>query len=203
MRVRGQLRAERFTVAANEELLGHDEYDGSGRPIRYGELEPFATMDEALRDGRIRVFCLGVTLDALTLAGDILTVAIISSDTYNQLFSDAVETNAEGSVPARAFPFEQNTLNWLSESKRLSPGTAAALHTSRGLIGSCCSTRPLRTTAAQVRHVSFVFHGWTTTRRPHVAAAAMSCSVMSAQSAGSPIRTRRECSVRARDNASN
>lgn len=199
MRVRGQLRAERFTVAANEELLGHDEYDGSGRPIRYGELEPFATMDEALRDGRIRVFCLGVTLDALTLAGDILTVAIISPDTYDQLFSDAVETNAEGSVPARAFPFEQNTLNWLSESKRLSPGPTPHVVSSE----AAAQLDPLRTTAAQVRHVSFAFHGWTTTRRPHVAAAAMSCSVMSAQSAGSPIKTRRECSVRARDNASN
>lgn len=111
-----------------EELLGHEEYDGSGKPIQYDDLEPFATMDEALRDGRIRVFCLGVTLDALTLAGDILTVAVISPDNYDQLFANAVETNSEGSVPARAFPFEQNTLNWLNESKRLSPGAAAALH---------------------------------------------------------------------------
>lgn len=111
-----------------EELLGHEEYDGSGKPIQYNELEPFTTMDEALRDGRIRVFCLGVTLDALTLAGDILTVAVISPDTYDQLFANTVETNSEGSVPARAFPFEQNTLNWLNESKRLSPGAAAALH---------------------------------------------------------------------------
>lgn len=111
-----------------EELLGHDEYDGSGKPIRYDELEPFATMDRALRDGDIRVFCLGVTLDALTLAGDILTVAVIAPDTYDDLFANAVETNSEGSVPARAFPFEENTLTWLSESKRLSPGAAAALH---------------------------------------------------------------------------
>ncbi len=111
-----------------EELLGHDEYDGSGRPIRYDKLEPFTTMDEALRDGHIRVFCLGVTLDALTLAGDILTVAVIAPDTYDALFANAVETNSEGSMPARAFPFEENTLTWLSESKRLSPGAAAALH---------------------------------------------------------------------------
>lgn len=111
-----------------EELLGHDEYDGSGKPIRYDKLEPFTTMDQALRDGRIRVFCLGVTLDALTLAGDILTVAIINPDTYDELFANAVETNSEGSMPARAFPFEENTLTWLSESKRLSPGAAAALH---------------------------------------------------------------------------
>jgi hypothetical protein len=111
-----------------EELLGHDEYDGSGRPIRYDVLEPFTTMDDALRDGHIRVFCLGVTLDALTFAGDILTVAIIAPDTYDELFANAVETNSEGSMPARAFPFEENTLTWLSESKRLSPGAAAALH---------------------------------------------------------------------------
>lgn len=121
-----------------EELLGHDEYDGSGRPIRYDKLEPFTTMDKALRDGHIRVFCLGVTLDALTLAGDILTVAIIAPDTYDELFANAVATNAEGSVPARAFPFEENTLTWLSESKRLSPGAAAALYlawSNRKLLG--------------------------------------------------------------------
>jgi transcriptional regulator with XRE-family HTH domain len=111
-----------------EELLGHDEYDGSGKPIRYDKLEPFTTMDEALRDGHIRVFCLGVALDALTLAGDILTVAVIAPDTYDALFANAVETNSEGSMPARAFPFEENTLTWLRESKRLSPGAAAALH---------------------------------------------------------------------------
>ncbi|EHK86497.1 hypothetical protein SZMC14600_14705 [Saccharomonospora azurea SZMC 14600] len=111
-----------------EELLGHDEYDGSGKPIRYGELEPFTSMDQALRDGRIQVFCLGVTVDALTLAGDILTVAIIAPDTYDELFANAVETNSEGSMPVRAFPFEENTLTWLNESKRLSPGAAAALH---------------------------------------------------------------------------
>ncbi|MGX7823558.1 helix-turn-helix transcriptional regulator [Actinokineospora sp. 24-640] len=111
-----------------EELLGHDEYDGCGKPIRYDKLEPFTTMDQALRDGRIRVFCLGVTLDALTLAGDILTVAVIAPDTYDELFANAVATNSEGSMPTRAFPFEENTLTWLTESKRLSPGAAAALH---------------------------------------------------------------------------
>ncbi|MFD0202638.1 MULTISPECIES: helix-turn-helix domain-containing protein [Saccharothrix] len=121
-----------------EELLGHDEYDGSGRPIQYDKLEPFTRMDEALHDGRIRVFCLGVTLDALTLAGDILTVAIIAPDTYDELFANAVETNPEGSMPARAFPFEENTLTWLAESRRLSPGAAAALHlawSNRKLLG--------------------------------------------------------------------
>jgi transcriptional regulator with XRE-family HTH domain len=111
-----------------EELLGHDEYDGSGRPIKYSELEPFITMDQALVEGRIRVFCIGVILDALTLAGDILTVAVIDPHLYDELFANAVQNNAEGSVPARAVPFEEHTLACLRRSGRLSPGAAAALH---------------------------------------------------------------------------
>jgi hypothetical protein len=41
---------------------------------------------------------------------------------------NAVRDNSEGSVPARAIQFEENTLKWISESKRLSPGAVAALH---------------------------------------------------------------------------
>ncbi|WP_051114842.1 helix-turn-helix transcriptional regulator [Actinokineospora enzanensis] len=125
--------AEDFSLWRNiqreyaEELLGHDEYDGSGKPIRYGQLEPFATMDQALADGRIRVWCLGLTLDALTLACDILTVAVFQPELYDQLFADAVDSNTEGTVPSRALPFEENTLTWLRDSQRLSPGAAAAL----------------------------------------------------------------------------
>lgn len=111
-----------------EELLGHDEYDGSGRSIKYSELEPFITMDQAVAEGRIRVFYIGAILDALTLAGDILTVAVIDPHLYDELFANAVQKNAEGSVPARAVPLEEHTLAWLRRSGRLSPGAAAALH---------------------------------------------------------------------------
>ncbi|WP_410675406.1 helix-turn-helix domain-containing protein [Amycolatopsis sp. cmx-4-68] len=111
-----------------EELLGHDEYDGSGHPIAYNDLEPFATLDRALDAGDIQIWCLGVTLDALTLCGDILTAAVIAPDLYDHLFADAVNTNSEGTVPARALPFEENTLRYLREEGRLSPGAAAALH---------------------------------------------------------------------------
>lgn len=111
-----------------EELLGHDEYDGSGRSIKYSELEPFITMDQAVAEGRIRVFYIGVILDALTLAGDILTVAVIDPHLYDELFANAAQDNAEGSVPARAVPFEEHTVASLRRSGRLSPGAAAALH---------------------------------------------------------------------------
>lgn len=110
-----------------EELLGHDEYDGSGPPIEYDRLEPFATMDQARRDGRITLWYLGLTLDALTLSGDILTAAVIEPDLYDELFADAVHNNNEGSVPARAVPFEGHTLDRLRDSGQLAPGAAAAL----------------------------------------------------------------------------
>ncbi len=69
-----------------------------------------------------------IHLDALTLAGDILTVAFIDPHLYDELFTNAVQNNAEGSVPVRAVPFEEHTLAWLRRSWRLSPGAAAALH---------------------------------------------------------------------------
>ena len=76
-----------------EELLGHDEYDGTGGPIDYSNTELFATMDDSLASGALRVYCLGIILDALTLAADILTVAVIEPDLYDQLFADTVDTN--------------------------------------------------------------------------------------------------------------
>jgi len=110
-----------------EELLGHEEdYDGTGCPIDY-DTEPFAAMDAALADGRLRAYCLGITLDALTVAGDILTAVVVEPGLYDALFVDAVERNNEGVIPARTIPFEENTLNQLRDTGCLAPGAAAAL----------------------------------------------------------------------------
>lgn len=111
----------------SEELLGRVEHDGSGRPIAYAELEPFATMDKALLEGRIRISCLGFTLDALTLCADLLTVAVFEPQLYDELFCDLVNANDEGSIPVRAVPFEGHTITRLREAERLSPGAAAAI----------------------------------------------------------------------------
>lgn len=75
-----------------EELLRHDEYDG----IAYSELEPLATLDDAYRRGDIQVWCLRVTLDALTLCGDILTVAVIEPVLYNTMFASARQLEFRG-----------------------------------------------------------------------------------------------------------
>ncbi|MBN9735401.1 transcriptional regulator [Pseudonocardia sp. P1] len=110
-----------------EEVLGHDEYDGTGAPVDY-DRSPFADLDAAVTDGRLRAYCLGVTLDALTLAGDILTVVVLDPDLHDRLFADSVDRNTEGTIPARRIPFERNTIDRLSDAQRLSPGAAAALH---------------------------------------------------------------------------
>jgi hypothetical protein len=113
-----------------EELLGQAERDGSGRPLDYSNVEPFATMDQGLADGRIRVYCLGLTLDALTLAGDLLTVAVFEPELYDSLFGGHVDRNDEGAIPARAVPFEAHTIRQLRESGQLSAGATAAIELS-------------------------------------------------------------------------
>lgn len=110
-----------------EELLGRIECDGTGRPCDYDNLEPFITLDRALASGQIRVYCLGLILDALTLAGDLLTVAVVEPDLYDDVFRDAVDRNDEGTVPVRALPFEAHTITKLREFGQLSPGASAAI----------------------------------------------------------------------------
>jgi hypothetical protein len=41
----------------------------------------------------VRVFVLGAALDALTLWGEVLTVAVFRADTYDRLFANLVETD--------------------------------------------------------------------------------------------------------------
>ncbi|MBL7490207.1 helix-turn-helix transcriptional regulator [Frankia sp. AgB1.9] len=120
----------------SEELLGNTEHDGnSSTPIDYAADEPFRAFDEARRDGRIRVSCFGVGIDALTLFSEILTVVVIEADTFDGMFAEMVHSNAEGSVvsagPNRAvaegIPFTYATLRRLIDSEPLAPAAAACL----------------------------------------------------------------------------
>jgi transcriptional regulator with XRE-family HTH domain len=120
----------------SEELLGNAEHDGSGSSlIDYDDSEPFRSFEQARRDGRLRVYCFGVGLDALTLFGEILTVVVVDADVYDELFSGMVTTNDEGSVvtagPGRpstdGIPFTQNAVRRLIESEPLAPSAVACL----------------------------------------------------------------------------
>jgi hypothetical protein len=83
----------------DEELRGRSEEYGSG-PVDY-ESWPFARrMTTALEAGEIRVWCLGLGVDPLTYATDLLTVAVIGSRLFDELFSLAPRPNDEGHVLA-------------------------------------------------------------------------------------------------------
>ncbi|MFG2060452.1 helix-turn-helix domain-containing protein [Micromonospora sp. NPDC048871] len=117
----------------SEEFLGNPEHGGEGEPADYAA-EPLASFDRAYAAGGVRVYCLGVALDALTLWGEILTVAVFDGPTYDRLFADMVSANAEGTVvvtgrakPTSALPFTRHTIDELTASGRLAPAAAGCI----------------------------------------------------------------------------
>jgi transcriptional regulator with XRE-family HTH domain len=113
----------------SEEFLGNPEHNGDGHPIAYEQTEPFATFERARRDGTLQIYCFGLALDALTLAGEILTVAVIDEDVYDTVFADLVSANTEGRVAAATVPFEEHTVRRLLTGKHhaLAPAAAGCL----------------------------------------------------------------------------
>jgi hypothetical protein len=110
-----------------EELLGVDEDHGSERaPIDYDRW-PFArAMTDALRDGRIRAYCLGLGADPLTFALDLLTVVVIDAPLFDELFGELAERNAEGTV-LKPRPFDEPTITELTTREPVQAAGAALL----------------------------------------------------------------------------
>jgi hypothetical protein len=79
-----------------EEVLGRPEPDAA--PVDYDDWPLFRDLRQARDDGRVRAYCVGLGLDALTLTltATILTVVVIDDDLFDQLFGAAVRVNAEG-----------------------------------------------------------------------------------------------------------
>lgn len=117
----------------SEEFLRSPEHNGDGLPANY-TVEPLRSLGEAIQDGRCRIYYLGTALDALTLAGEILTVAVFEPDTYDRLFANMPLVNDEGTVvtvgehnPRPALPFTRSTVQQLLDDYRLLPGGAGCL----------------------------------------------------------------------------
>jgi hypothetical protein len=107
-----------------EELAGHDE-DYGGR-IDYGAW-PFARrMTEALDTGRIRAWCLGLGVDPLSFATDLLTVVVIDAEVFDGLFGVVAEENAEGRVLAMR-AFDARTVTRTVQDEPLQAAGAAVL----------------------------------------------------------------------------
>jgi hypothetical protein len=116
----------------SEEFLGNPEHDGNGDPIDYANEEPFRSLNQAYTAGRIRVFALGVAIDALNLVGDILTVAVFDADVFDRVFDGLVERNDEGSVVSvdddcQHFGFDEPTIRRLLVDEPMAPSGAGAL----------------------------------------------------------------------------
>jgi transcriptional regulator with XRE-family HTH domain len=117
----------------SEEFLGNAEHDGDGAPIDY-TAAPFGDLEEARRAGKVRAYCLGVGLDALTLFGEVLTVVVFDADFYDTFFSAMVDVNDEGTIvktgkvhPTSAIPFTEHMVRELVDSGRLAPAAAGCL----------------------------------------------------------------------------
>lgn len=110
----------------SEEFLGNPEHGGDGQPIDYEATEPFRTLDQAREAGQLRAYCLGIGLDALTLAGEILSVVVINEEVYDDVFAGLVGVNAEGHVAATTVPFEEHTVRQLLSGRPHALAPAAA-----------------------------------------------------------------------------
>ncbi|MFB6726638.1 hypothetical protein ACFCV3_41095 [Kribbella sp. NPDC056345] len=85
----------------SEELLGESEdYASSVAPIDYANWPFAARLSAGFDDGSVRAHCVGLGVDPLTVATDLLTVVTIDSRMFAELFGQVVEANAEGRVLA-------------------------------------------------------------------------------------------------------
>jgi hypothetical protein len=83
----------------SEEFLGtSEEYQTTGGMLDYGRWPFYQRLTEARRAGRLAVHCLGVGVDPVTFATDILTVAVFDDVEFDAAFGGLVELNAEGRV---------------------------------------------------------------------------------------------------------
>ncbi len=130
----------------DEELRGRsEEYGSEAGPVDYDSW-PFARhMADALDRGQIRAWCLGLGADPLTYATDLLTVVVIDSGVFDELFSLSPRRNAEGSVLA-AREFAADVIDRIVTSEPVQAAGAAVLRLAWRhrdiLIGLLCPSCP-------------------------------------------------------------
>jgi hypothetical protein len=120
-----------------EELLGEgEEYGAESAPIDYAAWPFAAAMTRGLADRAIRAYVLGLGVDPLTLATDLLTVVVIDAELYDELFDGAIDVNDEGRVlssadglhtPAYGIPFTVDTVSRFVDDEPMQAAGAALL----------------------------------------------------------------------------
>jgi hypothetical protein len=110
-----------------EELGGKaEQYDNSAHGIDY-ERWPFAKMLlESVTSGSTKAWCLGIGVDPLTFATDLLAVFVFDAPVFSDLFGEVVAGNDEGRILA-AKPFTGPEIRNLVERERMQAAGAALL----------------------------------------------------------------------------
>jgi len=86
----------------SEEFLGTPEdYQTSGGLLDYEGWPFYRRLTAARREGRLAVHCLGLGVDPLTFATDVLAVAVFDAPLFDAEFAGLVALNAEGRVITR------------------------------------------------------------------------------------------------------
>ncbi|MGW7594329.1 helix-turn-helix domain-containing protein, partial [Streptomyces rubiginosohelvolus] len=120
----------------NEELLGAPEFDGSSsQPLSDGQWPLFRALERARAQGRVKVMCFGIGVDALTLAATIPSALVIDDEVFDQLFGEIAESNAEGITVTHwngqdttdGIPFTQRNVTQFLECEPMAPPGAACL----------------------------------------------------------------------------
>ncbi|MGH3778316.1 MAG: hypothetical protein ACRDRR_21675 [Pseudonocardiaceae bacterium] len=110
-----------------EELRGEaEDYHTGRRPIDYDAWPFAARLTRALGTGQVGAFCVGIGVDPLTFATDILTVVTIDSPLYDELFTHVADANAEGSIVPDV-PFTAETVERYASHEPTQAAGAALL----------------------------------------------------------------------------
>ena len=122
----------------SEEFLGATEQYGSAvAPIDYEQWPFFRTLTAARRSGTVRVYWLGLGVDPLSFATDMLFAAVFDHKVFDDIFGRLVEVNEEGQVIDRAdssasfgIPFTENSVRRFAEREPMQPAGSALLQLS-------------------------------------------------------------------------
>ncbi|MBO0817001.1 MAG: transcriptional regulator [Actinobacteria bacterium] len=116
----------------SEEFLGTSEdYQTSGGLLDYDAWPFYRRLTGAMRAGRLTVHCLGLGVDPLSFATDLLAVAVFDAGLFDAEFAGLVTRNAEGRVitggsPA-GIPFTADTVARLTDGREPFQAAGAAL----------------------------------------------------------------------------
>jgi hypothetical protein len=110
-----------------EELRGDaEDYDTHHGPIDYDAWPVAHQLTRALNTAQVHAHCLGIGVDPLTFATDILTVVTIDAPLYDELFEQIADTNTEGSITP-VVPFTAQTVERYAGAEPMQAAGASLL----------------------------------------------------------------------------